>query len=44
MDEAREVTPEIRAQYEEVMEKGVEDPDPERRKLIAAAWLKRRTG
>jgi predicted NACHT family NTPase len=44
MGEAREVTPEIRAQYEEVMEKGVEDPDPERRKLISTAWLKRRTG
>lgn len=44
MDEAREVNLETRAQYEEVMEKGVEDPDPERRKLIAAAWLKRRTG
>lgn len=44
MDEAREVTPEVRAQYEEVMEKGVEDPDPERRKLISTAWLKRRTG
>ncbi len=44
MDEAREVSPETRAQYEEVLEKGVEDPDPERRKLIATAWLKRRTG
>jgi energy-coupling factor transporter ATP-binding protein EcfA2 len=44
MDEAREVRPEIRKQFEEVMEKGVEDPDPERRKLIATAWLKRRTG
>ncbi len=44
MDEAREVTPEIRNQYEMVMERGVEDPDPERRKLISTAWLKRRTG
>ncbi|HLO18780.1 MAG TPA: NACHT domain-containing protein [Anaerolineales bacterium] len=42
MDEAREVNPNIRAYYQEVMEKGVEDPDPERRKLIAAVWLKRR--
>lgn len=44
MDEAREVSSEIRAHYEDVMEKGVEDPDPERRKLIATAWLKKRTG
>lgn len=44
MDEAREVSPEIRSQYEDVLEKGVEDPDPERRKLIATAWLKKRTG
>ena len=44
MDEAREISPDTRAQYETVMEKGVEDPDPERRKLIAKAWLKRRTG
>jgi predicted NACHT family NTPase len=43
MDEAREVSPETRAHYDEVMEKGVEDSDPQRRKLIAAAWLKRRT-
>jgi predicted NACHT family NTPase len=44
MDEAQEVSPEVRHHYEEVLEKGVEDPDPERRKLIATAWLKRRTG
>jgi predicted NACHT family NTPase len=44
MDEAREVAPEIRAQYEEIIEKGVEDPDPERRKLIATVLLKQRTG
>lgn len=44
MDEAREVTLDVRSQYEEVLEKGVEDPDPERRKLIATAWLKKRTG
>ena len=43
MDEAREVSPETRAHYDEMMEKGAEDPDPQRRKLIAAAWLKRRT-
>ena len=43
MDEAREVSPETRAHYDDVMEKGAEDPDPQRRKLIAAAWLKRRT-
>ena len=43
MDEAREVTPEIRAHYDELMEKGAEDPNPERRKLIAEATLKRRT-
>ena len=44
MDEAREVDPETRKQYEDVLEKGVEDANPERRKLIATAWLKRRTG
>lgn len=44
MGEAREVKPEVRTLYEEILEKGVEDPDPERRKLIATAWLKRRTG
>jgi hypothetical protein len=43
MDEAREVNPSTRARYQEVIEQGVEDPNPERRKLIASAWLKRRT-
>ena len=43
MDEAREVNPEIRTQYQAVLEKGMEDPDPERRKLVATALLKRRT-
>ncbi|MGA2490888.1 MAG: NACHT domain-containing protein [Anaerolineales bacterium] len=43
MDEAREVSPEVRAQFQDMMEKGIEDPDPERRKLVAAALLKRRT-
>ena len=43
MDEAREVSPETRAQYQEVIDKGVEDPDPERRKTIASAILKHRT-
>jgi len=42
MDEAREVSPETRAKYEKVMEKGVEDPDLERRKLIATTFLNRR--
>lgn len=42
VNEAREVNPNVRAYYQEIMEKGIEDPDPERRKLIAAAWLKRR--
>lgn len=44
MGEAREVKPKVRALFEEVLEKGVEDANPERRKLIASAWLKRRTG
>jgi predicted NACHT family NTPase len=43
MDEALEVNPEVRAHYQDTMEKGIEDPDPERRKLIAAALLKKRT-
>lgn len=43
MDEARIVSPATRDHYQDVMEKGVEDPNPERRKLIASAWLKRRT-
>lgn len=42
MDEAREVNPQVRARYDDVMEKGTEDPDPERRRLVAEAWLKRR--
>ena len=43
MDEAREVSPETRAQYQEVIDKGVEDSNPERRKMIASAILKHRT-
>jgi energy-coupling factor transporter ATP-binding protein EcfA2 len=43
MDEARVVKPEIRSHYMTLMEKGLEDPNPERRKLIAAALLKHRT-
>jgi predicted NACHT family NTPase len=43
MDEAREVNPETREHYQEVMDKGLEDPDPERRKIIASAYLDRRT-
>ena len=43
MIEARVVKPEIRAQYLKMINEGVEDPDPERRKLIAGAFLKRRT-
>jgi predicted NACHT family NTPase len=44
MDEAREVNPEVRLKYEDVLELGAEDPDPERRRLIATAWLKKRIG
>lgn len=43
MEEAREVNPEMRARYNNVIENGVEDADPERRRLISEAWLKRRT-
>lgn len=43
MDEARVIRPDIRAQYMKLMEEGLEDPDPDRRKLIAGALLKRRT-
>jgi hypothetical protein len=43
MDEAREVSPKVRLHFQDIMEKGIEDPDPERRKLIATALLKRRT-
>jgi hypothetical protein len=43
IDEARVVKPEIRAQYLKIMEEGLEDPNPEKRKLIATALLKHRT-
>jgi hypothetical protein len=43
VDEARVVKPEIRTQYLKMMEEGLEDPNPEKRKLIAAALLKHRT-
>ncbi len=43
MEEAREVSPETRAHYDGIMEKGIDGSDLQRRKLIAAAWLKRRT-
>jgi hypothetical protein len=43
MDEAREVDPKVREEYERVIERGAEDPDAEMRKLVAAALLERRT-
>jgi predicted NACHT family NTPase len=43
MDEAQEVNAETRAQYQEVMDKGLEDPDPDRRRIVATAYLERRT-
>lgn len=42
MHEARFINSEVSLLYENVIEIGVEDPDPERRKLISAAILKKR--
>jgi predicted NACHT family NTPase len=40
--EAREVSPEIREEYQKMMDKGLEDPDPEIRKVVASAYLDNR--
>jgi predicted NACHT family NTPase len=42
--EAREVNPAVRQRYQEVIEYGVEDPDPQRRRVIAEALLASRLG
>ena len=44
MDEAREVKLEVRQRYQQVIEHGAEDPDPERRRAIAEALLASRLG
>jgi hypothetical protein len=38
-EETREVQPAVRAQLEDVLTQGVEDPDPERRRIVAEALL-----
>jgi energy-coupling factor transporter ATP-binding protein EcfA2 len=38
-EEAQEVQPAVRAQLEDVLAQGVEDPDPERRQIVAEALL-----
>jgi energy-coupling factor transporter ATP-binding protein EcfA2 len=43
MEEAREVSPDVRMYYLDVMEKRIEDIDPETRRLVAAAMLRHRT-
>jgi hypothetical protein len=42
MREAREVSLEIREEYQKMMDKGLEDPDPEIRKVVASAYLDNR--
>jgi len=42
MREAREVSPEVRGEYQLIMDQGLEDPDPEIRKTVAAAYLENR--
>jgi DNA polymerase III delta prime subunit len=39
MDEAREVDPGLRSQLQQILEKGIEDADPERRRIVAEALL-----
>jgi energy-coupling factor transporter ATP-binding protein EcfA2 len=39
LEEAREVQPALRAQLEDVLVQGVEDPNPERRRIVAEALL-----
>lgn len=38
-EEARELQPELRAKLDGMLDQGVEDPDPERRRLVAEALL-----
>jgi predicted NACHT family NTPase len=42
MEEAREISPEIREMYQETIEKGLEDPDPAIRRIVAYAYLDNR--
>lgn len=42
MDEARVVKPSVRDKFRNIMDKGIESPNPETRKLIANAILKHR--
>jgi predicted NACHT family NTPase len=42
MREAREVSPEVRDEYQAMMDKGLEDPNPEIRRTVASAYLDNR--
>jgi hypothetical protein len=42
MKEAREVNPEVREEYQVMMDKGLEDPDLEIRRTVASAYLDNR--